>query len=111
MEVDGVNTRHCCEVGKYWDPSEELCADADLCHDPLAINDSPCQYIFPGGIYGQENASLWQEDVFNVGVDDCVIEDVIPMEACCSVEIYGEQTYEYVDVTYYEFAGFPPGGA
>ena len=100
MAADGHMTRHCCPAGQYWDPGDEQCIEADPCYLPEDPESHECHYDF----LNESHFENWTLDVFNPD-PDCVKQDSRPIEACCPVNIYEVETYDFVDVEYYLYEG------
>ena len=100
MVSDAYLTRHCCEVGTYWDPGDGQCVEADPCYSLIEPETYDCHFDF----LNESEFLNWTLDVYNPD-PDCVWQDNSPMQACCPINIYSEETYDFIDVTYYEYEG------
>jgi len=95
---DGAGARHCCQAGYYWDPTTETCIEPPIiCY---ADATSPCKEDYV------TEFDYWLNDsiVFDGGADntDCFESTTYDVTGCCGIVQYGELTYTYENITYYQ---------
>ncbi|MFC2133811.1 hypothetical protein ACFLTH_04280 [Bacteroidota bacterium] len=102
MEENADQTRHVCPYGEYW--SFDIftgwsCRDFTECYLPSNPETYDCKYDYLTEFSSWMNDSYPNDPVQDMDCFDTVSE--INERACCPVFKYGENTYEYTDISYY----------